>query len=141
MPYWEWEDWKAGMWGKVDKQEEIKMLKCAIEFTGNHYEYGNAMREVVKMWPKTMLNSLTNVSINRRAFLGHCAVCYKFGIPEYIVRMAWKELSDKQRILADNEAQTTINKWELQNRELQNTCKPGREDVMRVGFQTKLQLK
>ena len=111
IPYWDWEDWKCGMWEKVNIDEEKQMLERAIKFTGNHQLYGKAMREVVLEWPKTMLNSLTNVSINRRAFLGHCAVCYKINIPEYIVRAAWKRLTEKQRVLADNEAQKTINEW------------------------------
>ena len=69
------------MWSKVDKITESKMLETAIEFTGNHTLYGNAMRDVVYKWNNTMKNHLTNPSINRRAFLGHCAVFYKLQIP------------------------------------------------------------
>jgi hypothetical protein len=108
IPYWEWEDYINGMWLKAPKEQESEMLIKAIEFTGNHIKYGLAMLEVSKKWPKTMLNNLTNQSINRRAFIGHCAVKYKIGIPEYITRMAWKELTDKQRFLADNIAEKTI---------------------------------
>lgn len=109
IPYWEWEDWKNGMWSKSDNESEL--LKLAIEFTGDYLKYGQAMKEVIIAWPKTMLNSLTNNSINKRAFLGHCAVSFKLSIPEYITRMAWKELSDKQRHNADKIAQETINNW------------------------------
>lgn len=109
IPYWEWEDWINGMWRKVE--DEDRWLKLSIEFTGDHVIYGNAMRDVVKAWPRTMMNSLTNTSINRRAFLGHCACCYKIQAPEYIVRMAWKYLTDQQRMLADKEAQDIINNW------------------------------
>ena len=108
IPYWEWEDYINGMWRKVPKEQELEMLIKAIKFTGNHIKYGGAMLEVSKKWPKTMLNSLTNQSINRRAFIGHCAVQYKIGIPEYITRMAWKQLTDKQRFLADDIAEKTI---------------------------------
>jgi len=69
------------------------------------------MKRVVKEWPRTMLNSLTNTSINRRAFLGHCACSVEMNIPEYITRMAWKLLTDKQRYLADKVAQETIDEW------------------------------
>jgi len=112
VPYWDWEDWQNGMWSTItNKQKEAIMIKEAIEFTGDHKKYGAAMREVVKEWHNTMLNSLTNTSINRRAFLGHCAVCYKLGIPEYIVRIAWKKLTENQRTLADAEAQSVINNY------------------------------
>lgn len=105
IPYWEWEDWINGMWGKDDRLQE------AIEFTGNAERYGSAMREVIEAWPRTMLNSLTNNSINKRAFLGHCAVCFKLGICESTTRAAWKQLTDQQRYDADKVAQETIDKW------------------------------
>lgn len=106
-----WEDWLNGMWRTVGKSDELNMLEIAIEFTGDWERYGEAMRSVSKAWPNTMLNSLTNPGINRRAFLGHCAVCYKLEIPEYITRMAWKQLSDEQREKADRVAQETIDNW------------------------------
>ena len=109
VPYLEWEDWLNGMWRKVD--DEPEWICKAVEFTGDHVRYGTAMVEVSEAWPRTMLNSLTNVSINRRAFLGHCACSYAINCPEYITRMAWKQLNDKQRYLADKVAQETINKW------------------------------
>lgn len=107
VPYWEWEDWLNGMWAKGSEDR----LQEAIEFTGDWERYGNAMKEVIVAWPRTMLNSLTNPSINKRAFLGHCAVCFKIGITEDIVRMAWKRLTDEQRRLADKVAQETIDEW------------------------------
>ena len=110
-PYYVWEDWINGMWRKVDKKEESKYLDWAIKFTGNHVEYGNAMELVIKEWKNTMLHNLTNQSINKRAFLGHCACCYNSKCPEYIVRMAWKLLTETQRIEADSIAQKHIDNW------------------------------
>ena len=110
-PYWEWEDFQNGMWRRVSKKEELEYLDWAVKFTGNHLEYGEAMGLVIKKWTNTMLHNLTNTSINRRAFLRHCACRYKSGCPEYIVRIAWKKLTDNQRYLADNEAEIRIIKW------------------------------
>ena len=107
IPYWEWEDYLNGMWSKGDSDR----LQEAIDFTGDHLKYGQAMREVAASWPRTMLNSLTNPSINKRAFLGHCAVSFKLGISEAITRQAWKHLSDSQRYDADKVAQETIDEW------------------------------
>ena len=115
IPYWEWEDYLNGMWSKGDASR----LQEAITFTGDHIKYGSAMKEVITAWPRTMLNSLTNPSINKRAFLGHCAVSFKFGIQEVVTRAAWKELTDKQRYDADKVAQETIDEW-LQNYERTN---------------------
>lgn len=112
-PYWEWEDYINGMWRKLPTEDEEKHLIEAIMFTGDHKKYGAAMRRVIKEWPNTMLNSLTNKSINRKAFLGHCACQIEINCPEYIVRQAWKLLTNEQRYLANEEARKTIQSWEL----------------------------
>lgn len=111
IPYWEWEDWINGMWAKGNEDH----LQATIEFTGDHVKYGEAMGEVIRAWPRTMLNSLTNTSINRRAFLGHCAVCFKLGIAESVTRKAWFMLTDQQRFDADKIADIHIRAYERQN--------------------------
>ena len=129
------------MWNKVDKKTESIMLETAIEFTGNHVLYGKSMNDVVFKWLNTMENHLTNKHINRMAFLGHCAVFYKLQIPEYIVRSAWKHLTDEQRRLADIQAENNIKEWELwYMKKLKNMSKCGKEDVTKTGYQTKLLL-
>ena len=139
VPFYKWECYKAGMWNTVNKETEITMLNDAIEFTGDHVVYGDQMRLVVYKWPNTMKNHLTNKGINRRAFLGHCAVYYKLQIPEYIVRMAWKKLTDKQRRFADYEAEKTIKDWELwYMKKLENTLINGKDAVIKKEYQMKL---
>lgn len=121
------------MWRKVDNEEE--WLKRAIKFTGNHKLYGKWMKKVVYKWPATMLNNLTNPSLNQRAFVGHCACCLAFGCPEYIVRMAWKELTEKQRVLADKVAQETIDEWKEKYR---NTSTHGSKGAITKEYQMML---
>lgn len=129
------------MWLRVNKVTEEIYLKAAIEFTSNHTIYGKAMGEVAYLWKNTMENHLTNMLINRKAFIGHCAVFYKLQIPEYIVRMAWKSLTDRQRYLANYAAEQTIKEWELwYMKKLQNTSIHGKKDVTQKEYQTKLQL-
>lgn len=111
-PYWLWEDYLNGMWNKLEKSEEADMLYQAVRFTSNWIEYGKAMEEVIKAWPITMRNSLTNLSINRRAFLGHCACSFKFNCPEYITRQAWHIITEQQRNDADKIAESHIKKYE-----------------------------
>lgn len=136
IPYYKWEDYKNGMWERnVDNESE--KLKTAIEFTGDYKKYGKAMNIVVILWKNTMINSLTNPSINQKAFVGHCAVCYQLSIPEYITRKAWKYLTEKQRNLADWEAEKAIRKWKMS---YLNTLKLGKIDVTK-NYQMKLQLK
>lgn len=119
VQYNDWEDWKNGMWRKLPAIEEEFILATAIEFTGKWIDYGAAMGEVIVEWPKTMVNSLSNNSINRRAFLGHCACQFKLGIPEYITRLAWRELTNQQRFDADKIAEIHIKNW-VKNYEVKN---------------------
>ena len=135
-----WEDFHAGMWRKVPKDEEEIFLKMAIKFTGDHVLYGEAMMLVLDQWPNTCMHNLSNTSINRRAFIGHAACCLKINCPEYIVRQAWWKLTNEQRILADEQADKAIKIWE-QRRKLKNTSNYGSRDVIRLGYQTKLQLR
>lgn len=131
-PWWLWEDYHAGMWRKVPKDEEPLFLKSAIEFTGDHIRYGNAMWIVVNLWGNTMLNSLTDPSKNKRAFVGHCAAQYAINCPEYIVRQAWFKLTENQRILADEQAQNCINKW---SKRYETILKYGSNGVMGMAYQ------
>lgn len=134
--YLEWEDFHAGMWRR--SSDEVADLESAIEFTGDHIRYGAAMRRVIKAWPRTMLHNLTNPSINKRAFLGHCAVCLELEIPEYITRMAWAKLTNEQRRLADEVAQKTIDEWKV---EYENTLKHGKAGVTPKESRTLFQMK
>lgn len=126
-PYWEWEDYHNGMWKKGNEDR----LQEAIEFTGNWQKYGAAMLDVIFAWSRTMLNSLTNPSVNKRAFLGHCAVSYTIGITEDITRAAWKLLTDQQRYDADLIAQQTIQTWK---QEYGNLLNNGNKDAILTAF-------
>lgn len=134
VPYWLWEDWVNGMWAKGDESR----INEAVNFTGDWQRYGNAMLDVVFAWPNTMLNSLTNSSINQRAFLGHCAVSYATGIQESITRCAWKLLTDQQRYDADKIAQKTIDAWK---EDYVDTLRFGKLDVIQKGYRMKLHKK
>ena len=131
-PYWLWEDWLNGMWNKTEFD-----IDKAIEFTGNYILYGEAMKIVIDLWPNTMLNSLTNPSVNKRAFLGHCAASYAIKCPEHITRLAWRELTNEQRFLADKVAQETIEEWKSR---YINILKRGSSDVIPKIYQTKSQM-
>lgn len=112
-----WEDFKNGMWN-VSKYDEKIYLQKAIEFTGNDSLYGSAMLRVINEWPLTCLHNLSNLGINRKAFIGHAACSLEFDCPESITRMAWGFLTDEQRLKANQKADEAILKWELNNSEL-----------------------
>lgn len=109
-PYWEWEEIKYNMWGTVKNKEEY--LKKAIQLTSNHNIYEYWMMAVVNQWLKSCEHNLSNITQNRRAWIGHAACARAFGCPEDIVRKAWSHLSEDQQIKANNVADKAIKNWE-----------------------------
>lgn len=114
--YTKWEEYAFGMWKIVPKETELAILPLAIEFTGNHNLYGAAMLRVISEWPISCEQNLTNVSINRKAWLGHAACCLQHGWPEYIVRQAWHFLTQKQQDDANAQAANAIKIFESKHR-------------------------
>jgi hypothetical protein len=96
------------MWVTPLKEEVERLLPKVVEFTGNHIEYGAAMLEVIKSWKYSCEDKLTDININRKAWLGHAACCHKFGWPESLVRLAWGKLNNEQRSLANQQAEKVI---------------------------------
>lgn len=134
-----WEDWINGMWRKESKEYESINIQKVIEFTGNHLKYGEAMIRVINEWKISCENNLSNVSINRKAWIGHAACCIELGYPEYLVRQAWQELTDEQRNLANKEALKAIRIWEQRQR-LNPTLQHGKIDAIQMEFQILPQL-
>lgn len=108
-PYKSWEEVAHGMYSEVSNRKE--WLEKAIAFTGDHVTYGRYMTRVVNEWPISCENALTDNRINKKAWVGHAACALAFNCPEDIVREAWGELTDEQRILANREADRAIRLW------------------------------
>jgi len=105
-----WEEIAHNMWGEATDPKYA--LEQAIAFTTDHKLYGSHMMRVVKEWPISCENALTDRLINRKAWVGHAAVALALNIPEDITRKAWGYLTDEQRFLANKEAERAIAAWE-----------------------------
>jgi len=111
-PYWEWDDFKAGMWRAVSGRERKQLLRKAYDFTSDHELYGSWMIKVVESWKKGCEHHLSNTSSNRRAWIGHAACCLATGCPEDITRQAWGYLTEDQKTKANHQADIAIAMWE-----------------------------
>jgi hypothetical protein len=114
-PVSEWEEMNFNMWGVTDNKSAL--LTKAITFTGDHDLYGSFMQRVIKEWPISCENSLTDNNLNKRAWIGHAAVALALQIPEDVTREAWGKLTDEQQLLANREATRAIQQWEESYRE------------------------
>jgi len=118
-PYWEWEESASVMWKSCADKESA--LVRAIEFTGDAERYGAAMLRVVDEWPMSCEHNLSDVSQNRRAWIGHAACALEIECPEDIVRAAWHRLTDDQRRAANAVADLAIGEWE-RRRSMEGEC-------------------
>jgi hypothetical protein len=133
-----WEEIPAGMWRETTTAERAEMLTRAAEFTGDAAAYGKAMMRVVREWPVSCEQNLTDVGQNRKAWIGHAAACLEMGFPEYVTRQAWGLLSQTQQDEANAMASNAIREWESVN-EVKN--KPVHKEVgtqMLFGWHTRL---
>ena len=100
------------MWGSVENRNEA--LQRAIEFTGNADLYGEFMMRVAKEWKFSCEHNLSDLSQNRKAWIGHAACALAMRCPEDIVRQAWAFLTEAQQISANGKASEAIEYWECQ---------------------------
>lgn len=133
-PYWLWEETHTNMWRQVEDRAE--WLQRAIEFTGDARTYGDWMLEVVREWPYSCEHNLTNLTQNRRAWIGHAACALAFNCPEDIVREAWGHLSEMQQRLANRKADEAIEIWEANyaKEKLGNQCSGSGEKSYSLDF-------
>ena len=104
-----WEEIAHNMWGKVTDRNAY--IERAIQFTGNHIEYGRYMRRVCNEWLYSCENAFTDPYLNHRAWVGHAACALYMNCPEDITRQAWSHLNDEQQLLANKEASRAIAEW------------------------------
>lgn len=122
-PYWLWEEHKYGMWKTVLGEKRNYLLVEAVRFTGDHDLYGLWMMKVISDWPYSCEHNLTNLDMNRQAWIGHAACCYAIQCPEDITRLAWHNLTKEQQDLANLKADKAITAWErLHIKRAERTC-------------------
>jgi len=127
-PYDKWEEMQHNMWGACVDRKKLKA--AAILFTSNHKLYGRFMMRVIREWPISCENALTDDSINKRAWIGHAAVALAHEIPEDITRDAWKELTHEQQFLANKEADAAIQAWEYSYVKSKKLCRSVGEPML-----------
>ena len=114
-PYWLWEDYLNGMYGKPNKMSETEnqeRLNKVIECLGDENVCRKYMSKVINEWKYSCEQRLSNTSLNRVAWLGQAAMCYYAGLKESETRNGWWLLTQDQRDKADEIAKELIREWE-----------------------------
>jgi hypothetical protein len=113
--YEKWECHKAGFYKTcMDgmKKEECEQEYC--NFLSDDKRFSNALERVISEWKNSCEHYLTNVSMNRIAWLGQASMCYDTGIP-HVYRSGFFLLTDAQQARANKIAWEYLNKWLVAN--------------------------
>jgi hypothetical protein len=137
--YDKWEDYKAGFYSDYSKSE-LNDLNESVRYVFSSAKHTEKyMSLVILHWVNSTEHNLTNISMNRVAWLGQAACCFYGGVPSKATMFLWKLLDEKTQRRSDKVAQKLISEWE-QKRKSKITFANGNKGVTKEEFQMKLPL-
>lgn len=113
--YDKWECHKAGFF--ASKMQGFTKEEAELEFADflkNDFDFELALYDVIDKWKNSCEQNLTNIALNRIAWLGQAAACYARGIPSKY-RAGWFKLTVEQQEKANFIALTALNVWLVNN--------------------------
>lgn len=111
-PYNLWEDYKAGFYDNISGRNKQEMIESVVSLFSDAQLTEAYMRKVITDWPFSCEHNLSNLSMNRIAYLGQAACCIYAGVPSTITMEAWSKVDQKDRNKADIIAEQIIKQWE-----------------------------
>ena len=114
-----WEDYHAGMYDE-SKDGRAERVQKAAEILGTPDICRKAMKKVVAEWKIATEYNLSNLEINRKAWLGQAACSCYAGIHEDETREAWGIMTEAQRIEANRIAAVIIKEWQSKQERAEN---------------------
>lgn len=113
-----WEDYKNGMYKDaniIDK--DIHVFKSINLLKDTQMFYDVCVKLIIE-WPYSSEENLTNLSKNRRAWLGAAACSFNHKCPEYLTRVAWSLLNELDKQKANIVADKVIKEYEAKNKQI-----------------------
>lgn len=111
-----WEDYAAGQYA-LRYADKTVGIESSAWLLSEPVELYAAMSAVCREWPNASEHNLTNREQNRQAWLGQAACCFKFGVPDFVVKSAWHTLTEAQQQAANAVADQVMNEWEASRAE------------------------
>jgi ParB-like chromosome segregation protein Spo0J len=109
-----WEKWECHKAGFYDTHKDgMSRAECEEAFghlLSDPDTFAESLEHVITEWKHSCEHYLTNVAMNRIAWLGQAAACYALGIPATF-RSGYNLLTAEQQLAADEVALVYLNKW------------------------------
>lgn len=129
-----WECFKAGFYNSV--KDGMTTEQCEQEYytlLTNEQLFSETLQKVITEWKFSCEHYLTNVSMNRIAWLGQASLCYEKAIPSTF-RGGYHLLSPEQQNTANSIALQYLNKWLLANNMEQVSIEAGIMDGKEINI-------
>jgi len=107
-----WEDYKAGFYNNISGINKDLMIKKVVELFSSSELTNQYMNLVIEKWKYSCEHNLTNISLNRIAYLGQSACCLYAGVPSSITMEAWRLVSEENRNNANKIALSIISNYD-----------------------------
>lgn len=115
-PWDKWESFNAGFFNTTPpngmKKDQAENMYQILLSDSN--EFSIICQKIIKEWPYSCEHNLTNITLNRIAWMGQAALAYKYNIPASF-RGGYNLLSVEQQKRADEVALKYINEWMTMN--------------------------
>ena len=138
--HWEkWECYKHGFYSIVSNAQKQDYKNLVLSFFDDAKSTEFYMQKVVDNWLYSCEHFLSNVSMNRVAWLGQAACCLCHKVPNLVTMYYWKFLDAETQDIANKIAETIIHQWE-QKIKYKNTSSNGSKRDTQTGYQMRLLL-
>jgi hypothetical protein len=111
-PYQLWEDYPNGFYDNISGRNKAEMINRVISILSDSNETERLMSKVISEWKYSCEHNLTNMGLNRIAYLGQSACCIEDKIPSTVTMESWNKIDKSCRDKADSIADKLIKEWE-----------------------------
>lgn len=116
-PYYEWEDYLNGMYDTQCELFDDKVNKAYLILKDSELFFNLAV-EMTSSWVLSTAVNLSNVSCNRRAWIGQATCSFSDKCTELSTRAAWAMLTEIEKYKANAKADIIIKSYEERNKSL-----------------------
>jgi len=110
--YDKWEDHAHGFYDNVSGKNKPELIQAVVNLFSSDPQTRYFMKRVIDEWKYSCEHNLSNISMNRIAWLGQSACCLSNGVPSTVTMEAWSEVPLPFRERADKIANDLIQEWE-----------------------------
>jgi hypothetical protein len=113
-----WECYKAGFFKNISGTQKDILSKKVLDLFNDNELTKDYMLKVINNWIYSSQHNLTNISLNRVAWLGQAACCVYAGIPYSITMENWRFVDTENQKTACDIAEKIIIEFENNNKQL-----------------------